>query len=387
MMQKKRIAIITGSRAEYGILKPLLKRIKNSKNLELKLIVTGMHLLKKYGLTINEIEKDSFEISAKISMYSGNDLDYNYHGEALARGVSRFTSLLSKIRPNILVVFGDRLEPLAATLAAATLRIPITHIHGGDKTDSGHIDESIRHSISRFAHIHFVSTKKSKERLIKMGEESWRIHNVGALNLDSILSSPKIKKQILFKKLNLDPNQKLILCIFNPVHLETEKMGKQMHEIIEALVKLQDQTIIIYPNNDPGSQGIIAEIKKVKNLPFIRTVLNLSHLEYINFLRYANLLIGNSSSGIIEAPTLKLPVVNIGSRNTGREHGENVIFVVANKNKIIKTIKKALYDERFIKRVKRCKNPYGEGGTSDKITKILNEIKIDKKLLQKKITY
>jgi len=218
-------------------------------------------------------------------------------------------------------------------------------------------------------------------------EESWRIHNVGALNLDSILSSPKIKKQILFKKLNLDPNQKLILCIFNPVHLETEKMGKQMHEIIEALVKLQDQTIIIYPNNDPGSQGIIAEIKKVKNLPFIRTVLNLSHLEYINFLRYANLLIGNSSSGIIEAPTLKLPVVNIGSRNTGREHGENVIFVVANKNKIIKTIKKALYDERFIKRVKRCKNPYGEGGTSDKITKILNEIKIDKKLLQKKITY
>jgi UDP-hydrolysing UDP-N-acetyl-D-glucosamine 2-epimerase len=386
-MKKRKITVVTGTRAEYGILKPLLEEIRKSNNLKLKLIVTGMHLLKRYGLTINEIKRDGFKVEKIVKMYFGNEKDSEYHGRALGKGIRNFTKVLSGIKPDILVVLGDRLEPLAATLAAATLKITIAHIHGGDKTDSGHIDECIRHTITRFAHIHFAPTKKCKERLIKMGEEGWRIHNVGALNLDTILRSPKIKKEILFKKLELNLNPKIILCIFNPVHLEAERMGEQMCEIIKALKELKIQTVIIYPNNDAGSQDIIKEIKKVKNLSFIKIFPSLFHTEYISLLKYADVLIGNSSSGIIEAPAMKLPVVNIGSRNVGREHAQNVIFVEANKNKIIKAIKKALYDKKFRKIIQRSKNPYGDGKTSNRIIKILSKIEIDKKLLQKKITY
>lgn len=381
-----KIAVVTGTRAEYGVLKPLLYKIKNSDNLELNLIATGLHLLKKYGLTINEIEKDGFEIDGIVRMY-GDEEDITYHGNALGKGIAGFISLLSKMKTDILVVLGDRLEPLAATLAAATLRIPIAHIQGGDKTDSGHIDESIRHSITRFAHIHFTATKEHTNRLIKMGEEPWRIFETGALNLDSILYQKFLLKETLAKKFGMNPNDNIIVCVFHPTHLEKELAGKQMREILEAIKELKMQTVIIYPNNDAGSQDIIEEIEKCKNLPFIKIFLNLSHFDYINLLKYANVLIGNSSSGIIEAPSLKLPVVNIGSRNVGREHADNVIFVNVNKDEIISAIKKALYNEEFKEKVERCINPYGDGKTSERILKILSGITIDKKLLQKKITY
>lgn len=387
MTKKRKIAVVTGTRAEYGILKPLLEKIKNLKNLELKLIVTGMHFLKNYGLTIREIKKDGFKIDKGVKIYTGDEGSLTYHGKALGEGIKKFTKTFLQIKPDILVVFGDRLEPLAATLAATILRIPIAHIHGGDKTDSGHIDESIRHSITRFAHIHFPPTKQCKKRLIKMGEESWRIHAVGALNLDGILSGPEIKKEVLFKKFDLDLNQKLILCIFNPVHLEAEKMGRQMGEIIKALKELKIQTVIIYPNNDAGSQDIISAMEKSKNLSFIRVFPSLPHSEYISLLKNTDVLIGNSSSGIIEAPSIKLPVVNIGSRNIGRESARNVIFVRVDKNKIKKAIKRSFYDKRFRKIVQRCKNPYGDGKAGIRIVKILSKIKIDKRLLQKKITY
>jgi len=387
MIKKRKIVVVTGTRAEYGILKALLENIKNSSTFELKLIVTGMHLLKHYGLTVREIKKDGFKIDREVKMYAGEERELAHHGKALGEGIKNFSETFLEIKPDILVVFGDRLEPLAATLAAAILRIPIAHIHGGDKTDSGHIDESIRHSITRFAHIHFPPTRKCKERLIKMGEEPWRVYNVGALNLDSILNVQKIKKEDLFKKLDLDPNQKLILCLFNPVNLEAEKMGRQMGEIIGALKELKIQTVIIFPNNDAGSQDIIKEIEKSKNLPFIRTFPSLPHSEYISLLKKTDVLIGNSSSGIIEAPSIKLPVVNIGSRNIGREHAENVIFVRADKNKIKEAIKRSLYDKKFRKIVQRCKGPYGDGRVSKRIIKILSKIRIGKKLLQKKITY
>ncbi len=383
----KKIVVVTGTRAEYGILKPLLEKIKDSSDFKLELIVTGMHLLKQCGLTIREIEKDGFKTNKKVVMYGENVKVGHYYGEALGRGIENFTRMFLKIKPDILIVLGDRLEPLAATLAAANLTIPMIHIHGGEKTDSGHIDESIRHAITRFAHIHLVSTSKGKERLLKMGEEPWRIFNVGALGLESVLNSPKIKRGALFKKFQLDLKQKLILCIFNPVFLEDGKMGKQMREILNALKQLKIQSIIIYPNNDTGAKDIIKEINKYKNLPFIKIYLNLNHEDYVNLLKHSNVLIGNSSSGIIEAPSVKLPVVNIGSRNTGREHGGNVIFVDPQKNDIVKAIKKALYNKKFREKLKKCRNPYRNGRTVDKIVNILSKIKINKKLLVKRITY
>lgn len=383
----RKIAVVTGTRAEYGILKPLLEKIVESRDLELNLIVTGMHLLKKYGLTINEIKKDGFKIETVVRMYNDDEEDITYHGKALANGLAGFTSALSKMTPNILVVLGDRLEPLAATLAAATLKIPIAHIHGGDKTDSGHIDECIRHSITRFANIHFTATKKSAERLIKMGEEPWRIFWVGALGLDSIINQESNPKKELLKKLEIHSNEKIIVCIFHPVHLEKEAAGKQMREILESIKELGIQTVIVYPNNDMGSYDIIKEIEKYRGLLFIKILPNLLHDDYVNLLKQGDVLIGNSSGGIIEAPSLKLPVVNIGSRNVGREHADNVIFVDVKKEEIKKAIKKALYDKGFKKKVELCRSPYGYGKAREKIVKVLSEIEINKRLLQKKITY
>lgn len=383
----RKIAVVTGTRAEYGILKPLLRKIEKSSDLELNLIVTGLHLLKKYGLTIKEIEKDGFEIAGIVEMYDDDEEDITYHGKALAKGIAGFTSLLSKLKPDIVVVLGDRLEPLAATLAVATLRIPIAHIHGGDKTDSGHIDESIRHSITRFANIHFTATTEHTKRLIKMGEEPWRVFEVGALGLDSIVNQEPISKEILSKKLGIDFNKKIIIVVFHPVHLEKELAGIQMHEILDAIKELKMQTVIIYPNNDAGSRDIIKEIEKCRDIPFIKIFPNLFHLDYISLLKYADVLVGNSSSGIIEAPSLKLPVVNIGSRNLGREHADNVIFVDVKKDDIIKAIKVALYDKKFKEIVEQCANPYGDGKAAERIVKVLSEINIDKRLLQKRITY
>lgn len=384
---KRKIAVVTGSRAEYGILKHLLTKIDKSGSLELKLIVTGMHLLKKYGFTLKEIKNDGFEIAAVVRMYSENESGEDFYGKSLAKGIEGFTKTLARIRPDFLVVFGDRLEPLAATLAAATLRIPTAHIQGGDKTDSGHIDEPIRHGIAKFANIHFPATRKSSERLIKMGEEPWRIRKVGALGLDSALKQLPISKKRLAKELNVNLKKPLIVCVYHPVHLEKEIAGAQMHEILEALKELNIQTVVLYPNNDPGSQEIIAEIRGYADLPFIRVFKTLPHVEYMSLLRYASVLIGNSSSGIVEAPSLGLPVVNIGSRNVGREHVKNVIFVRANKAAIINAIKRALYDKNVKKIARECENPYGDGKASGRIVKILSKIKIDKKLLQKKITY
>jgi UDP-hydrolysing UDP-N-acetyl-D-glucosamine 2-epimerase len=384
---KRKIAVVTGSRAEFGILEPLLKKICSNRALELKLIITGMHLLQKYGLTINEIKKRKFHIASVIKMYLGKENDPTYHSRALAQGIEGFGYVLSKMRPDILVVFGDRLEALAATLAASTLGVAIAHIHGGDRTDSGHIDEGIRHAITRFAHIHFTATQGHRMRLIKMGEEKHRIFNVGALGLDSILQQKPIRKELLFGNLKINFKEKVIICVFHPVNLEKETIGRQMREILEAIKELRIQTIIIYPNNDFGSQDIISEVKKYRNLVFLKVFPTLEHFEYINLLRYSNLLIGNSSSGIIEAASLKIPVVNIGSRNVGREHSTNILFVPPKKYKIIEAIRCGLYSNKFKVIVGKCRNPYGDGKASSRITSILYRIKIDRNLLRKKISY
>ena len=220
-----------------------------------------------------------------------------------------------------------------------------------------------------------------------MGEEDWRVYNVGALNIDSILSSVEIGREDLFRKFKFDSNQKLILCIFHSVNLEIGKLKEQMHEIVEALKELEVQTIILYPNNDAGSQNIIEEIEKARDLPFVRIFPNLAHREYISLLKYADVLIGNSSSAIIEAPTMRLPAINIGLRNTGREHAENIIFIKANKAKIVEAIEKALHNKDFRKRVELCRNPYGDGRVADKIIKIISEVEINERLLHKKLVY
>ncbi len=383
---KRKIAIVTGSRAEYGVLKPLIRRIVESSDLELSLMVTGLHLLEEYGLTIELIKRDRFPIESIIEMYDEAEDPRIYYGSSLARAVKGFTLELSRISPDVLVVIGDRLEPLAAVLPAALLKIPIAHIHGGDRTDSGLIDESIRHSISRFASIHFVAISQHKERLLKMGEEAWRIHLVGSMALDTIVQKKPVSLAEISERIDFELDNQSILMVFHPV-FPHEDGGAQMREIAQALKTLKLKTVILYPNNDLGNEEIIAEIEKLVGLPFIKIIKSLPHDDYIDLMKHVAVMIGNSSSGIIEAASIKLPVINIGSRQKSRGLSENIINVKAKSKDIIDGINFALYNDGFQQRLKTVTNPFGDGNSSQKIVEVLRKIEIDDKLLRKLITY
>jgi len=380
----KKICVLTGTRAEYGLLKPVMKAIKKN-GMELSLIVTGMHLSKEFGYSVNEIIEDGFKIEKRVEMNPKEDTGFSM-AQSVGNGINEISKALKEINPDIFLVLGDRIEPLAGTITAAYMNIPIAHIHGGDSARAG-LDESVRHAITKFSHIHFPATKKSAERIIKMGENPKNVFIVGAPGLDAIFTTNFLSKAELEKKFNIDLSKPLIIMLQHSVTTEIEKAGKQVQETLEAIKELGYQTIIIYPNSDAGGREIIEQIKKYENLNFIKIYKNLVHDEYLSLLRNASVLVGNSSSGIIESASFKLPVVNIGTRQEGRERSSNVIDAPHDKKLIVKAIEKALLDRSFRNRVKKCKNIYGDGKTGERIAKILNEIKIDKKLLQKKISY
>ncbi len=385
-MLEKNICVVTGTRAEYGALKLVIKKIMGSKKLNLSLLVTGMHLLENYGYTIEEVKKDGIPITKIIPMYKEDYLEDLNLGIAVGEGIINFTKALKEIKPDLLIVAGDRFESLAAVIAASTLSIPIAHIQGGDNIHNGQIDDQIRHGITKFAHIHFPATPKSYERIKLMGEEEWRINMVGAIALDMIYEEKLLNNEELCKSLGLNSMEKIILCIQHPYVYEADKSGDQMYLTLKVLKDLNLQTVIIYPNNDPGSKLIIKEIEKLRNHSNFKIYRNLERLVYLSLLKNANLLIGNSSSGFIESSTFKLPVVNIGNRNKGREHAENVIDVNHDYAEIRIAVLKGLSEE-FKALCQNIKNPYGEGKSSDKIVKIIEDLQINKEFLIKKLTY
>ncbi|GIM45490.1 UDP-N-acetyl glucosamine 2-epimerase [Collibacillus ludicampi] len=383
---KRKIAVLTGTRAEFGLLRPIISAILQEPALELCLIVTGMHLLETHGLTVHEIEREGFPIQARVSMYSGIEQEAEYYN-ALSKGVQAIGDVLRAQEPDILLVLGDRLEPLAAVLAAVTLNIPVAHIHGGERINSGHIDESIRHAISKFAHLHFVATKESAERLKKMGEEDWRIYQVGAPGLDSILHREFIDRETICETLGIQSEEPILLCIQHPVILERERAGEQMEVILRALDRVKMQTVIVYPNNDPGSEQMVDVIERYRDRTWLHIFRNIHHDLYLSLLTHTQVFIGNSSSGIIEAPSFRLPFIHIGTRNLGREHAENVIFVDYDTDAIESAIRFALEDQEFHEKLKTCVNPYGDGQASKRIVQLLKKCSLDKKLLQKQMTY
>lgn len=380
----RKIAVVTGTRAEYGYLKPLMDTINKDTNLELIPIITGMHLLPDFGKTYKIVEND-FLKSVKISMdLNGDSLKdmANY----LSSGINNFAEFFSKNPPDIVVVLGDRSESLAAALAAMYLNIPITHINGGD-VSGGTIDESIRHTITKIAHIHLVHTKENADRIKKMGEEKKRIFVVGALALDTILNRDLLPRDEIFKKYDLNPNKTTFLVVQHPITTLKDKGYSQMNELFLALEELKPQTVMLYPNCDSGSKELIKLIEKYENEDYLHVFKSLPHEDYLSLMKSADLMIGNSSSGIIEAPSFKIPVINIGDRQHGRSRTENIIDVNPDKNKILDTIDFALNNKDFLKKISRCKNKFGNGKASQKIVKILKELKIDYKLIRKQITY
>jgi len=383
---KRKIAIITGTRAEYGLLYPVMKAIENNPKLELSIIATGMHLSIEHGYTINEIKKDGFKIDITVDMLLSNDTGASM-AKSLGLGIIGITQAIEQIKPDIILILGDRGEPFAGAIAASHMNIPIAHIHGGDSTTGGCIDESIRHSITKFANIHFPATEESAQRIKKLGEETWRIHMVGAPGLDTISNMKLIPKAQLIKRFSLDDHEPLILAIQHPVTKQPENAANEMRITLDALAELNIQTVLIYPNADAGGGSMIEVIKEYEHLSFLHTFKSLSHIEYLNLMKIASALVGNSSSGIIEASSFHLPVINIGIRQEGRQQASNVINVVNDKIKIIEAINTALYDEGFKNKVRECVNPYGDGKAGVRITEVLAEIEINNALLQKRITY
>jgi GDP/UDP-N,N'-diacetylbacillosamine 2-epimerase (hydrolysing) len=382
---KKKILIVTERRADFSRFKPVIDKINNDKKLDYLLIVTGIHLLKKYGFSINEIKKTGIKINQTFKMYSNvsikNDDGANMVS-AFGTAIINLSKILKKTKPDIVLSGFDISANFAVTVAAAHMNIPIAHIQGGEV--SGTIDESIRHAMSKFSHYHLVSNKDAKQRLIKMGEEKSKIHIVGCPSIEALFNEKLLSNKVLEKKFGLSLEKKFIIVIQHSVTTELHNTKNQIKSTIDAIKKSKIQTLFICPNNDAGSTIIINAIKKSKNIFFTPT-LTLS--EYRSLLEKCFALVGNSSSGIHEASSFYKPVINIGSRQNGRLRSKNIIDVKHNKNEIHDVLKK-LENKRFYnKLIKNLKNPYSLPNTSSKILKVLKRINLDQKLLQKRITY
>ncbi len=378
------IAVVTGTRAEYGYLKPLMQAIQHDRALTLLSIITGMHLLPQFGHTATLVKKD-FPSAKKIVMtYSGDRL--KHMAEYLASGITHFTSFFDKNRPDILVILGDRSESFAAALSALYLNIPIAHINGGDVSGTT-IDESIRHAITKISHIHLVHTKENAERVEKMGEEKKRIFITGALTLDTIMHAQLPSKKELFKKYHLDTHKTTFLVVQHPITTLKDRGVSQLHELLRALEVVKEQTVLLYPNCDAGGKKFISLIMNYAKKPYLHAFQNMPHEDYLSMIKSIDLMLGNSSSGIIEAPSFKIPVINIGSRQQGRTRSANILDVPAEKNKIIQAIDFAFHNKTFQRKVSTCTNQFGNGTAAQNIVKILKEIPLDEKLIQKQITY
>ncbi|TBL73006.1 UDP-N-acetylglucosamine 2-epimerase [Paenibacillus thalictri] len=386
-MAKRKIVGVTGIRSEYDIMSSVFKAIHEHDGLDLELIVTGAHLSPKYGLTIKDIERDGFKIADKIeSLISGDFASSRVKG--LAVQLQGMIQTVTRVNPDFLIVLGDREESMTTALIGAYLNIPVVHLCGGDKV-IGNVDDQVRHAVTKLAHLHFTTNQESSERIVKLGEEPFRVYNVGNPGLDRLLNIPELSCEQLSERLGFQilDGEPFLLLIQHVISTEIEHAYEQMNTTLEAVSRLGIKTVLSYPNSDAGSQEMIKAIEEHSQLPFLFISKNIPRLEFVNIMRKASCLIGNSSAGILEAPLLKLPVVNIGNRQKGRLHAQNVQFVEHEISSICDAVSKALYDEEYKKIVYSCENPYGDGQSSHRIAKILADIPIDNKLLIKEITY
>jgi len=382
-MRARKILYISGTRADYGLMREALFAIQKHPRLNLEIAVTGMHLMPEFGRTINEIKKDKFKIHRIEAIYRKDTKESmtNFIGECTLK----LTKTIKRIRPDIILLLGDRAEMLVGAIVGVYLTIPVAHIHGGEVTST--VDELARQAITKLSHVHFPATKKSAQRIIKIGEDAWRVHVVGAPGLDSILRKKPISLKEIAKKYKLGLSKPILLVLQHPVTAEVENASWQIKETMEAVRESGYQAIVAYPNADPGGREIIKVIEKYRKYPFIKIYKNIPREDYLGLMKVVKVIMGNSSGGIIESPSFHLPTINIGKRQKRRERATNVINVDYKKEEIKKAIQKAIYDKRFREKVKKCKNPYGDGKTGVRIANILSRIKINQKLLEKQITY
>ena len=378
---KKKVAILTTSRADYGFLCPLLDRWKKEKKIISKLIVCGSHLSKRHGYTINEIIKDKRKIDFKFKTIQNRKTKTETSIQLVIKG---FTKAIDKIKPDLIFLPADRYEILAAAYVALVKKIPIAHYAGGQITE-GAWDNSIRHAVTKLSHIHFASTKNCKKKLIQMGEQPSKIFVTGSLGLENIRKIKFFSKKEIENKINFSLGKNLVLITFHPETLEKKSTSEKIKNLIQALKNFKELNYIFTsPNLDQGNEIIINEIKKFTKDNYKTTIFipSLGKNLYLSLMRQAKLIIGNSSSGIIETPSFKIPTINIGDRQKGRIKCKNIIDCSNSKKEIIKSIKKSL-NKKFISSLKNIKNPYGDGNTSEKITFVIRKILLNN-LIKKK---
>ncbi|MAG25868.1 UDP-N-acetylglucosamine 2-epimerase (hydrolyzing) [Candidatus Pacearchaeota archaeon] len=379
----RNVFVVTERRADFSRFKPILELISDDVHLNYDLVVTGIHLLDSHGKTINEIKDGGFKVFKTIKMFE-DDIDRDSGAEmtiALGRVTMGLVKAIEDSKPDIILSGFDIGANLAVSIAGAHMNIPVVHIQGGEV--SGTIDESIRHAVSKFSHYHLVSNNDAKNRLIRMGEIPKHIFVVGCPSIDAMLDIDISSPDEIKKKFNIDVHKKFFLVLQHPVTTELHNAKKQIKETLKAVKKSGVESVLIYPNNDAGFQAIIGEIKN-SNIKYFTT---LSLKDYVSLLSYTTALIGNSSSGIHETATFKVPTINIGTRQQGRLRPRNVIDVDYEEYEITGAINKILNDKKFLKDVKYCINPYGDGKSASRIIDILKKINIGNKIIQKRITY
>lgn len=388
-MEKRKILAVTGARSEYDLLSSVYEKLHKDERFEFSIVVTGAHLSENFGFTAQFAEKDGFPIEDRIfNLLDTNDkvgriASIGYQIPALAQTFNR-------VKPDIVLVAGDREEAISVTMTAGFLNIPVAHFFGGDIAKDGNIDNSVRYAASKFAHIHFPSLPAHRENLLRLGEEDWRIFVVGNPALDRFVQSPFLAKEEVEKRLNFDISSKTyFVLIQHSIITEVEKQADHIRITLEAIRKSGIKCLLNYPNSDPGNYQIIKAYEEYSAFypEQFKLFHNLDRETYVNLLRHSACLLGNSSSGLLEAPSLGLPAINIGNRQKGRVHGENVIFVDNDEIQISEAIKIVLNDEEFRTKVSKKINPYGNGYSSEKIIEVLASIELGEKLIFKNITY
>lgn len=384
-MTARRIAVVTGTRAEYGLLKTAMRAIESTKGLELQTVVTGMHLSPQFGHTVEEVASE-FDVDAKVDTLLDGDTGLSM-AKSLGTGVSGLAETFRHLEPDVVLVLGDRGEAFAAGVAASHMTIPVAHVHGGDAMTGATIDDSIRHALTKFAHVHFPATTASAERVRKLGEESWRITPVGAPGLDRVLAGEYEPPREALDALGFDRERPLALVVQHPLTTAPDEAGEQFEETLDAFDGLDVQVLLVYPNADAGGREMIRVLESHPVYERITSVESLPRDRYLGVMAAADVMVGNSSSGIIEAPSFGLPVVNVGPRQEAREHADNLVQVPHETNEIRDAIVRCLDDEDVKERARACENPYEMGGAGERIAARLEEIRLDDDLLRKRLDF
>lgn len=372
----RKVCVITGTRAEFGLLRWLMQEIIEIPELTLQVVATGMHLSPEYGLTYREIEAAGFAIDRKIEMLLSADSPTAIT-KAVGLGAIGFADAYASLKPDLIVVLGDRFELIPAVTAALIARIPVAHLHGGETTE-GAFDEAIRHSVTKMSHLHFVAAQEYAQRVIQLGEHPERVFLVGGLGIDAIKRMKLLNRKALEESLGFKFGNKNLLITFHPVTLDSEGSAEQMNALLEALDELQDTHLIFtMPNADTGGRELAAILEAfVRSRPHARAYQSLGQLRYLSCMQFVDGVIGNSSSGLTEAPSMGIGTVDIGDRQKGRLSASSVIHCEPNRESIRKAIQR-LYQPTFRSSLDGVINPYGDGGASKKIADIINNHPLD----------